>query len=635
MSRSFALGLMLLTVFMFTSFGWYHIGKFETTDEHLWKYKRIGDYWEGWRDWKLTKTYINDKPGITVALFSGFGLIPDAHPERSELVVLPKEEANFFEDYREDQTELVNVRFRLPILIVNTLAVIAFFFLIYYIFRSYSIALLTTLLIGLNPILVGIAQVINPDSFFWLFGFLSVLCYFGFLFQDKPRFLLATGILTGFALLSKYTAFLLFPLFGLFLIGYLLFSTDEPRAVLTRALVMKHLFAFLKIFGLATLTFFFLLPAAFLDPSLFFKGASQFLDPKNWPYWIVGSGLLAAFIFVAWKYGTDTRLLILQNWVKERSFFITRSVALILGTIIFLSLINVWTGQALAPVEALRDAAYANEPQAFNFKPVLLKTAPLYEKWFEVGLMEIFPFVFSLTPILLLGLLLGLIGLWKNIFSPRAKIIVFAVFSFILLYIFATYQARVVTNARYMIALFPLIALAGAVTLDEWIRRLVKEELQKKVFTLITILFFLLGVATLWQLKPFYFSYTNFFLPQEQSIHDSWGHGFYEAAQYLNSLPNAEKLVIWSNSNTVCRFFVGRCLQSRQIDLAQVKPDYFIMSKRGVVKVRNQPVLKNNPWPKRDTAYYVDKVQHNPDWQLLINGRPDNFVNIVRFEKEE
>ncbi len=634
MSRSFAFNLAFLTVIVFASFGFYHLGKFETTDEHLWKYKRIGDYWEGWREWKLEKTYINDKPGITVALFSGFGLIPDAHPERSELVPLSPAEAKLFEDYREDQTELVNVRFRLPILIVSALAIIAFFFLIHHIFRSFPIALLTTLLIGLNPILVGIAQVINPDSFFWLFGFLSVLCYLGFLFHDKPRFLLATGVITGFALLSKYTAFLLFPLFGLFLIGYFLFFTDEPRAILTRQTVMKHTIAFLKIFGLAALTFFILLPATFLDPSLFFKGASQFLDPKNWPYWIAGLSLLAAFVFAAWKYGTNSRLLTLQNWVKKRSLFITRGVVLVLGTIILLSLINVWTGQALAPVEALRDAAYANEPQAFNFKPVLGKTAPLYEKWFEVGLMEIFPFVFSLTPILFLGLFLGLIGLWTNIFSPRAKVIVFAVFAFILLYLFATYQARVVTNARYMIALFPLIALASAIALDEWVRRLVKEELQQKTIVRIAGFLFLLGGVTLWQLKPFYFSYTNFLLPKEQSIHDSWGHGFYEAAEYLNSLPNPEKLVIWSNSNTVCRFFVGRCLQSRQIDLAQVKPDYFVMSKRGVVKVRNQPVLKNNPWPKRDTAYYVDKVQNNPDWQLLINGRPDNFVNIVRFEKE-
>lgn len=634
MSRSFAFGIAFLTVFAFASFGWYHLGKFETTDEHLWKYKRIGDYWEGWREWKLEKTYINDKPGITVGIFSGLGLIPDAHPERSELVPLSLEEAKLFEDYREDQTELVNIRFRWPILMVNTLAIIAFFFLIQSIFRSLPISLLATLLIGLNPILVGIAQVINPDSFFWLFGFLSVLCYLGFLFHDKLRFLLATGILTGFALLSKYTAFLLFPLFGLFLIGYFLFSVDEPRALLTRQTVMKHLLAFLKIFSLATLTFFLLLPATFLDPSLFFKGASQFLDPNKWPYWVVGLSLFAAFVFTAWKYGADNRVLALQNWLKERSLFLIRGVVFILGTIIVVSLINVWSGQALAPVEALRDAAYANEPQAFNFKPVLLKTVPFYEKWFEVGLMEIFPFVFSLTPILFLGLVLGLIGLWRNIFSTRVKIIVFAVFSFILLYMFATYQARVVTNARYMIALFPLIALASAVAIDEWLRRLVKEELQKKVFMAITILLFLVGLLTLWQLKPFYFSYTNFLLPQEQSIHDSWGHGFYEAAMYLNELPDAKNLVIWSNSNTVCRFFVGKCLQSRQIDLAQVTPDYFIMSKRGVIKVRNQPVLKNNPWPTRDTGYYVEKIQNNPEWQLLINGRPDNFVNIVRFEKE-
>lgn len=634
MSRSFAFGLAFLTVLTFASFGWYHLGKFETTDEHLWKYKRIGDYWEGWREKNFAKTYINDKPGITVAIFSGFGLIPDAHPERTELVPLSREETEFFEDYREDLTEPVNVRFRLPILIVSSLALLLFFGLTYQILASWTLALLVLLLIGFNPILVGIAQVINPDSFFWIFGFLSSLCFLSYLFRATPYSLEMTGILTGLALLSKYTAFLLFPLFGLFLLGYLLFTSDEPRALLTRQMVMKYLFAFIKIFGLATLTFFILLPASFLNPSLFFKGASQFLNPNHWPYWLAGLGLVTLLVFTLWKYGTDQRLLALQSWIKERSLFLTRSVVTVLGFILFLSLINVWTGQALAPVEALRDAAYANEPQAFNFKPVLFKTAPFYEKWFEVGLMEIFPFVFSLTPILFVGMLLGLIGLWKNIFSPRAKVIVFAIFAFILLYFFATYQARVVTNARYMIALFPLVALAGAVALDEWLRRLVKAELQQKAWLFLTVLLFLWGTFTLWQLKPFYFSYANFLLPKDQSIHDSWGHGFYEAAQYLNSLPNATELKVWSNSNTLCRFFVGKCFQSRRIDLAQTTPDYFVMSKRGVVKVRNQPVLKNNPWPLRNTAYYIDKLQNNPEWSLLINGRPDNFVNIVRFEKE-
>lgn len=634
MSRSFAFGIAFLTVFVFASFGWYHLGKFETTDEHLWKYKRIGDYWEGWREWKLAKTYINDKPGITIAIFSGIGLISEPDPRQNELEVLSLEETKLFEDYQEDKTEITNIHFRLPILIVSIIALVAFFFLIQAIFHSFTITVLATLFIGLNPVLVGIAQIINPDSFFWIFGFLSVLCYLGFLFQDKPRLLLATGLATGFALLSKYTAFLLFPLFGLFLFGYALFFTEENKAKLTRQNIWKHFLAFLQIFGIATLTFFILLPATFLDPSLFFKGASQFLDSRQWPYWVVGTLLFALVSFILWKWCTDERLATFQIWMRKQGSYITKTVVALFSIFILITFINAWTGQVLSPVEALKDAAYANEPQAFNFKPVLLKTAPFWEKWFKVSIMEISPLVFSLTPVILLTLLLGVIGLWQNLFSPRTKTILLAVFAFILLYMIATYNARVVTNARYMIFLFPLIALAGAVALDEWVQRFVKEGYREKAFIVLASFLFLIGTLTLWQLRPFYFSYTNFLLPEEQSIHDSWGHGFYEAALYLNKLPNAKNLVIWSNSNTVCRFFVGKCLQSRQIDLSQVTPDYFVMSKRGVVKVRNQPVLKNNPWPKRDAAYYIDKIQTNPEWQLLINGRPDNFVNIVRFEKE-
>ena len=144
---------------------------------------------------------------------------------------------------------------------------------------------------------------------------------------------------------------------------------------------------------------------------------------------------------------------------------------------------------------------------------------------------------------------------------------------------------------------------------------------------------YILGTLLLLSLRPYYFSYTNALLPEEFSIHDSWGHGSYEAATYLNALPEAENLVIWSNSDTVCRFFVGRCLKSRRIDLGRVTPDYFVISKRGAIKISNRFLFTNNPNPEKDSDYYFDKLENGAVWELFINNRKENFIKIIPFEK--
>ena len=66
---------LILSIIIFYSFGTYHLAKFETVDEHFWKEIRISRYWQALKNQNLEETYINDKPGVTVALISGIGLI--------------------------------------------------------------------------------------------------------------------------------------------------------------------------------------------------------------------------------------------------------------------------------------------------------------------------------------------------------------------------------------------------------------------------------------------------------------------------------------------------------------------------------------------------------------------------------
>jgi hypothetical protein len=111
----------------FFSFGLFHLGKFETTDEHLWKYERIGQYWQALAEQDWEKTYINDKPGVTVALISGIGLLREPHPEDSVHRPQPAGDSRLFEAYQSDQSERVNVIFRLPILVFSALSIPVFF----------------------------------------------------------------------------------------------------------------------------------------------------------------------------------------------------------------------------------------------------------------------------------------------------------------------------------------------------------------------------------------------------------------------------------------------------------------------------------------------------------------------------
>jgi 4-amino-4-deoxy-L-arabinose transferase-like glycosyltransferase len=621
--RLFLFGMLALILGAFFSFGWFHLGKFETTDEHLWKYDRIGQYWSALAEWDLEKTYINDKPGVTVALISGFGLLAEPHPEQNEL--RPENDSRF-EAYDAKQSEITNVHFRLPVLIFSTFALIGFFFLLGHTFGNWRIALLGTLMIALSPVLVGIAQIINPDSFFWIFGSLSALAYFALLRTGRFSFVILTGILTGFALLSKYTAFILFAFYGL----ALCFSLIGERAADTDWRNLgTNLVHLALIFLLSVVVFALFLPAVFVRPEYLFKGISQFFsgDVAPLPTLFFAGLLILAGTFIIRRFPLTPILKFFRT--KER--FISGVILAAFLALFFLSLLNVWTGQKLVPVDALRDAAYSNEPQSFNFRPLIPKGAPELGKNARLIFVESYPLFFALSPLILGLILMGCMQFFRGKLSSETRLFLVTLIAFTLLYFASTLFAKVVTNARYLILLYPLFAIGAALVLFD----LLRERTMKQPLALIGAAFFVfaIGSLTLWQVRPFYFSYTNSLLPNQFTAHDSWGHGAYEAAQYLNSLPNAQNIIIWSNSDTVCRFFEGKCLRSRKIDLSVVTPDYFVLSKRGVIKLNNRFILLNNPDPEKDSDYYFKQLEKDPLWKLEINGRPENYLKIIPFEK--
>ena len=111
------------------------------------------------------------------------------------------------------------------------------------------------------------------------------------------------------------------------------------------------------------------------------------------------------------------------------------------------------------------------------------------------------------------------------------------------------------------------------------------------------------------------------------------GAGSYEMAQYLNTLPDAKNMLIWTDKDGVCKFFVGRCKRGRNYEtLREEGLDYIIVSsgrENRTTKMMTGDVVIQKPGLIRFDQYYTNT---NPVFQILINNRPSHFVKVFRFE---
>lgn len=611
---------LFISIVLFFCFGLYHLAKSETTDEHLWKYQRISNYWEAFKEKNWKKTYINDKPGVTIALFSGIGLLFEPEPETHRY------KNGLFTAFDTVRTEQLNFAFRLPILLLATLSLPLFFWLIRKAFNSNWLALFATMFLALNPILIGITQIINPDSFLWIFGGLSTFSYLAFLNKKEKKFLWLSGIFGGFAMLSKYTAIILFVFYLLFLLAKIIFKKDDTEINAAYKFIFKEILNIILIFIISIAIFILFIPAIFVEPSYLTKGVAQFFKRGNLTGFIVFGIFILGFIAVYRKKFFD----LLINFLSKHKKKILIIACSLFAMLLILLIINAWSGQKLIPLDELRDTAYSQEPKKFNFGK-MLKENSFLEKNIKLYSLEAYPFIFSLTPLsfLLIFFLLSKAILKKV--RDNSSVALFSILSFSLIYFLMTVAVRVVANVRYSLLLQFLFSFLSAIALLELLESLKAKK--RKYFIISAFFILIINFYSLWSIKPFYFSYESPFLPKKFTINSSWGDGFYEAAEYLNSKPNAENLVIYSNSATICPFFKGRCLSSRKINLNIIKPDYFIISKRGMLKEKNKFLFTNSDFQGKPSDWYFENLDTNYEWAIFIGDRQENYVKIVKFEK--
>ncbi|MCK4635631.1 MAG: glycosyltransferase family 39 protein [Candidatus Moranbacteria bacterium] len=593
-------------------FALYQVDKALYIDEKLWTYskeKRIEKYWNNIfeQDWKNTRP--SDKPGVTLAIISGIGLFWETPSD-----FLNIEENN----YSKDEFLKMLFRMRLPVILFASLNLIIFYFLFSKLFNNKT-GLLTTTLIGLSPLLIGISRVINPDAFSWILMSLTIITYFIYQKNNKPKYLYATGILLGLSLLTKYIANLLIPFFlAEIFIQTILFNVNEKD--LPKILKKKFL-NFIEIIILALITFYILYPGTWVALDRLLKGTlwSQAFEPF-WKPFITFIFLFTVDLFWLNSKFFSSIILKLQKFKKVLFF----SVPTIFTFSILFTLLNVYTQMSFINFEY-----FIASPKSAGGESLI-----------SVFFSGFYSLIFGITPLVFFGLLLTLFFVLRKIKKNKNTLkinfqnyFIWQILFFIFIFYLSSAFSEVVPMVRYQIIIYPLTIILATLGYTQLFEMEKLKNFSKKIFPIFLLFVIFTNCFILWNLKPNFFSYNSFLLPKKYIINPKdIGDGNYEVAQFLNKLPNAKNLKIWSDKNGICNLFIGKCYSvehPEDFEFHGPDYDYFVISrgrKSKIVRLTNQRLDGNPDYELRlDRLYFTDKIlkEFNP------GNRKVNFIRVI------
>ena len=591
--------IIVIVILVNLTLGLARLGNYSSVDEPYWTYGRITKFWNGIKahNWKTTS--VNDKPGITVAIISGAGLMEINPMPYKSLRGDVKTDA----ELRDINT--INFAFRLPIYLFCVILLPFFYILLRKLFDQ-TTALIGFALIGLSPIILGISLIINPDSLLWIFLPLSFLSYLVFQRTESKKYLYWSGFLLGLALLTKYVANILYIFF--FFLPFLEYILAEKKPEL-RSYLKKSLLHYGILVGISMATYFLLYPATWVNPKILLDGT--FLSQAFRTTWPLFVGLV---VFIL----GDTFLLKnkLTKWTLDtfstHKHILIRSVAILFLAGIIFTMLNTYTGMRIFDT-----AATLASPKGESHSLLL---------YADKITADIYSLIFGISPIALLGLIVALLlGVKKKWLDSYEAKIVFFFSLFILFYYLASTVNSVVATVRYQIVLYPFAFIISAIGLSYILSM---KKVSRHITSLAGVaLIIALSIWSLLSVRPFYFAYTSALLPEKYFVNlKDMGDGSYEAASYLNSLPNPEKLTVWSDKGAVCAVFKGKCIigfTNKRIKGVQF--DYVVVSsgrKSRTLKLSG----KANAIIDFKKAYATDETA----FSVIINDRPNNFVKVIR-----
>lgn len=593
------------------SFGLSHIGFFVTADEHYWVEERIPQYWSAWANGKWKKTLINDKPGVSLALVSGPALLLNHDPSLS----CQTEEGRFVGC---DPTETARLygSFRLPILLFNA-AILVLIFLAIRVVSGTATSFLATIFCTLSPHLLGMSQIVNPDSLLWTSGSAGLLCTLAFMKSGKWRYAGAAAAALTLALLSKYVALILIFFLPVFLV-YFKFKDSE----FTRSEPRKRLIGIIAISAIPLILFPIFVPGVLSST----ERITAFLSAGTGEVMLPWCGYILLLTISA------TISLVSLQKPAQRVFSLVISCAFfLLGTLFLMSIPTLVIGRLTNPSWEI----FTKLP--FDIKDLTNSVFHIANplSGTDTAFLELSPLTYSLTLPVLAGALIsialssfGIVRPWKRAHSGLPLVLL----AFVAVLLFAFAASNVLATPRYVLLALPIFAYLAADGYLSVIRIVSAYPKMSPVFARYAsnatiVVLSAVSVGIFMRSAPYHTNFSNGLLPKHALIAHSWGYGGYEAAMHLNSLPNADRLTVWSDYYGVCEFFRGKCLTNYHFDRESVKPDYYVLTRRG--KIRYLP--RSDDWERESglTAYrYYDGG--NPEWELDILGKKENFVKIVK-----
>lgn len=673
------ISVLILLFIIATQFAFaiYNSNKALFVDEKLWTYggeRRIQTYWMNIfsHDWRNTRP--SDKPGVTLAIISGIGGLKFTDPYSF---------INKVGKSTESHDDFLNMLFlmRFPTILFTSLSLIIFYFLISKLF-SYKIGLVSVTFIGLSSLLIGVSRLVNPDALTWIFIPLCFIFYFTYQKTEENKYLYLTGILLGLGLLTKYIANLLYFFFVIeIFVQAILFNVKKENFT---QFFKKKFLDFIVIVILSLITFYLLYPGVWVELDrlligtiwsqpflpiwipfitfiLFFTQTILFNDRENLSskqfFKKIFIFSISIFIFEAIILLNIHNSNITEKTVSElfleKQFYIL--ILLILSFLDIFILKKKIIFKLVEQLKKIRKFILILVPTIF-IASIIFVMINVYTKMhfidFEYfmaspkttgsngGHLSVFfsgfyGLVFGITPLILLGIsasgYFNVRDFWKNK-KPISfrNYFTWQLFYFVLIYFLASTLSQVVPMARYQIVIYPLAILLGSLGYYEIIKR---KKVGKKIFFSFLAFIFLINVFWLWQIKPFYFSYNSFLLSKEYIINPKdIGEGNYEIAEYLNNLPNAENLNVWSDKSGICDLFIGNCYlvyQPEDFELYGPAYDYFVIS-RGreskIVRLTEQRLENHSDYELRlDRLYKTDKILY----EISPGNRDVNYIRII------
>lgn len=562
-------------------FGISNIGKASYVDERLWVYDRIEQYWDNIKELDFKNTRPSDKPGVTTAIMSGPGL-------------LFFDPSDFNEGNQNKQhLERLFTALRIVPFIITSFLIIAIFLLTQKLINT-STALFTTIFISLSPLLLGISRIINPDASLWIFFFICFLSFSLYLKNNTLTFLYITGIFLGLSLLTKYTANIFFIFF------FLLIFVDTVLHKNKISNISTHLKDKLIQYGImvfiALSIFYIFYPGVWVKHDRLLLATIQSeAFASTWIYFALLLALIIIDIFFL-----DSLFLqkIITFLHKYKKIFINIITSVFIISIIFV-IYNVYTQMSL-----------------FDFMKMIESPKSIYRETniFILYISTFYPLIFGITPIVLFSFLFAVIRIFIHKKWKVSYTLVFYSILFILLYYIGSITNNVVPIVRYQIILYPLVIFIASIGLYDFVRIFS----HKYIFIIITSIFiFIVGVIQLHNLTNFYFAYNSPLLPKKYIINTKdMGDGNYEIAQYLNSLPNAKNLLIWTDKRGICQFFVGDCnnmIKDPTLETIAQDIDYYIISQN-----RKHHIIE-----------LTKTLSHRPSYNLRLDRLYDPSIQSI------